>query len=133
MTTKRKRTECATVKVGAESWKEITSKTNAFTARVNNIPAPEKKTRAVSAREEELMREGIKGGYFLALQHVEKALGRRLENMDAVSFKWQRVGNFREVERIAHRRELVLSVLDMVSMHEERMKKAFDLEGVKVL
>ena len=133
MTTKRKRTECATVKAGAESWKEITSKTNAFTARVNNIPAPEKKTRAVSAREEELMRTGIKAGYFLALQHVEKALGRRLENMDAVSFKWQRVGNFREVERIAHRRELVLSILDMVGMHEERMKKAFDLEGVKVL
>ena len=90
-------------------------------------------TRAVSARDEALMREGIKGGDFLALQHVEKALGRRLENMDAVSFKWQRVGNFREVERIAHRRELVLSILDMLGMHEERIKKAFDLEGVKVL
>jgi hypothetical protein len=92
-----------------------------------------KKTRTVSAREEALMREGIKGGYFLALQHVEKALGRRLENMDDVSAKWFRVGNFREVERIGHRRELVLSILDMVGMHEERIKKAFDLEGVKVL
>lgn len=104
MTTKRKRTECATVKAGA-----------------------------VSAREEQLLRTGIEAGYFLALDHVERALEKRLANMDAVGVKWNRVGNFREVERIAHRRELVLSVLDMVDMHRERIKKAFDLEGVKVL
>lgn len=79
------------------------------------------------------MRTGIKSGYFLALQHVEEALGRRLENMDAVSAKWHRVGNFREVERIAHRRDLLLSVLEMVETHRERINKAFDLEGVKVL
>jgi hypothetical protein len=108
---------------------KFTRKVEGFTAHVK----PKKETRGVTAREDELMRRGIKGGYFLALQHIEEALGRRLVNMDDVSAKWSRVGNFREVERIAHRRELVLSILDMLGMHEERIKKAFDFEGVKVL
>jgi hypothetical protein len=106
-----------------------TKKAEGFTAHVT----PKKKSRAVSAREDELMRRGIKGGYFLALQHVGEALQRRLINMDDVSAKYSRVGNFREVERIAQRRELVLGILDMLGMHEERIKKAFDFEGVKVL
>jgi hypothetical protein len=79
------------------------------------------------------MGEGLKAGYFLALSHIEEALEKRAkaqgeraeralaENLTAVR------------SRILCARASVLSVLDMIDDHHERITKSFDFSEGGIL
>jgi hypothetical protein len=79
----------------------------------------------------DVLEAAVKAGYFLALQHVDELLTRRIKTQDELMGKFNRIGSYLSLNQTAIRKDETLSLADKFEQHRERMARGNKLEAIK--